>query len=374
MEIGWDQIIRLINGKADDKEKKQIADWAKEDEHRKRFLKEAFEFYSKEEELFISYDDTQRAWNKVNPVRRRRTVIFKYSSVAAALVLLITVLTVLNPFQRFNDNLPHFKPGEERATLALAGESVVELGADEKNLRNISVVKEPASKKATLVIDVKDRASEELYKLNEIVVPKYAEYQINLEEGTRVWLNSETKMQFPLKFSGNERVVHVSGEAYFQVAHNPDKPFIVHLNESTQIKVLGTEFNVRTYEGDLSQSTLISGSIELIHNGTTTMVNPGESCIVDNVTGQVDIREADIMSVTSWKNGEFVFRNETLEYIIKELSRWYDVNVVFENEELKKERFYLYFNRTTGFEEIIYQINKTGKINYMYKNKSIVIY
>lgn len=211
MEIGWDQIIRLINGKADDKEKKQIADWAKEDEHRKRFLKEAFEFYSKEEELFISYDDTQRAWNKVNPVRRRRTVIFKYSSVAAALVLLITVLTVLNPFQRFNDNLPHFKPGEERATLALAGESVVELGADEKNLRNISVVKEPASKKATLVIDVKDRASEELYKLNEIVVPKYAEYQINLEEGTRVWLNSETKMQFPLKFSGNERVVHVSG-------------------------------------------------------------------------------------------------------------------------------------------------------------------
>lgn len=374
MEMEWDKIVRFIKGKADNTEKEEIAHWAKEDKHRKRFLKEAFEFYSKEEGIFISYDDTQRAWNRINPVRRRRVTIFKYSSAAAILVFLITVLSVLNPFQNIKDNLPHFKPGEERATLALAGESVVELGADEKTLKNISVVTEPKSKKAVLVIDVKDRASEALYKLNEIVVPKYAEYQINLEDGTRVWLNSETKMKFPLKFSGNERSVFISGEAYFQVAHNAEKPFIVHLNESTQIKVLGTEFNVRTYEDELSQSTLISGSIELKHNGKTTMVNPGESCIVDNATGQVNIREADIMSVTSWKNGEFVFRNETLEYIIKELSRWYNINVVIENEELKNERFYLYFNRTTGFEDIINQITKTGKINYNYKNKSIVIY
>lgn len=278
-------------------------------------------------------------------------------------------------FKIENNSLPHIKPGEERANLMLAGEKRIELDSKTKNLaENISVVKESSSNKATLIIDVKGRTSEQLLQFSEITVPKYAEYQINLEEGTKVWLNSETKLRFPLKFGDKERVVYVSGEAYFQVAHNPDKPFIVHIDDNTKIKVLGTEFNIRTYDEQMPESTLISGSIEFIHNGVTTVVNPGESCILNKTSGTVNVREADVMKTIAWKNGEFVFRNERLDSIVTELSRWYNVDVKFENEAVKNERFYLYFDRSTGFEEIIYQINKTGKINYKYENKSIIIY
>lgn len=444
----WDVIARYISGKASEEEKNAVALWAKGDEKRRGFLKDALEFYRTQQaahsfeesdytaqELPLQESDlasqeqsateqsatephlasqehlttqeqryrephlatqeqrateTQRAWNRINPARRRRIKLYKYSAAAAAVALIIiSALTLINPFsqssspllslfgERSNAELPHIKPGEERASLLLANNQVVELGPDAQQmqqLKGVSIKKEAETKKATLVIDVTGRGNEELYKLNEIVVPKYAEYQINLEEGTRVWLNSETKMKFPLKFAEGERVVYISGEAYFQVAHNPKRPFIVHLDDKTQIKVLGTEFNIRTYEENLSQSTLISGSIELIHDGVSTMVEPGKSCIVNKNTGEVTLQEADLMSVTSWKNGEFVFRNETLENIIKELSRWYQVEVKFESDNLKEERFYLYCNRTTGFEEIMYQIRKTGRINYSYKNKSIVIY
>jgi ferric-dicitrate binding protein FerR (iron transport regulator) len=375
MEIGWDKINSLITGKATEGEKIQISQWANQKKSRQKFLKDAIEFYSKEDELDVSFDDVQKGWSRINPKAKLRRRIYKYSaSVAAAAAVIVFTILSYNQLFPTRDTLPAIMPGQERAKLILADGRDINLDTKSRSLPgNLSVIQKADDKKATLIIDIKGRAPAQIEEYNEIVVPRYAEYQINLEDGTKVWLNSETKLKFPVVLGDKQRVVYVEGEAYFQVAHNAKRPFIVNIDENTKVKVLGTEFNIRTYEGNTSQSTLISGSIEFIHNGVTTKVNPGESCILEKSTGEVTLNQADVMRIIAWKNGEFVFRNETLESIINELSRWYKVDVVFENEEIKTERFYLYFDRTVGFEEIIYKMHKTGKIKYRYQNKKIVI-
>jgi transmembrane sensor len=374
MAIEWNKINRLISGIATEQEKAEISDWASKSQSRQKFLKDAVEFYSSEDDVNISFGDIERAWGRINPSIKTRKRYFRLALPVAAASLLLFFTILLFTDRTGRQELPLIEPGTERAKLLLADGRDVNLGKSTKELpARLPVKQKVENKKTTLTIDVKNRSSAQLLEYNEIVVPRYAEYQINLEDGTKVWLNSETKLKFPLVFGEKERTVFVEGEAYFQVAHNTEKPFIVNIDNDTKVKVLGTEFNIRTYETTSSQSTLISGSIEFIHKGNVTKVNPGESCRLDKASGTVSVENADIMRVVAWKNGEFVFRNETLENIINELSRWYKVDVSFENDVVKTERFYLYFDRTTGFEEIIYKLHKTGKIKYEYKNKKIII-
>ena len=374
MAIEWNKINRLISGVANEQEKAEIAEWASKSRSRQKFLKDAVKFYSSEDDLNITFENVNKAWRNTNPIIRTRKRYLKRALPVAAASLLLFFSILLFTDQTGRQELPLIEPGTERARLFLADGRDINLGKDTKELSSKLPVKQKVeNKKTTLTIDVKNRASAQLLEYNEIIVPRYAEYQLNLEDGTKVWLNSETKLKFPLVFGEKERTVYVEGEAYFQVSHNPDKPFIVNIDENTKVKVLGTEFNIRTYESNVSQSTLISGSIEFIHKGFITKVNPGESCSLNKASGTVLVENADIMRVVAWKNGEFVFRNETLENIINELSRWYKVDVSFENETVKNERFYLYFDRTTGFEEIIYKLHKTGKIKYEYKNRKIII-
>ena len=375
MEIEWIKINKLITGKATEQEKSEIARWANVSKARQKFLKDTIDFYSREEEIDISYRDIQKAWGKVNPkIVVRRKFLRRAASVAASLALIAFSVLSYNRFFDSKDTIPHISPGETKARLVLADGRDFGLDSKTRKLpKNFAIKSAVQGNKTSLVIDVKGRTNERSQEYNEILVPRYAEYQINLEDGTKVWLNSETKLRFPLVFGDKERTVYVSGEAYFQVAHNANKPFIVNIDDNTKVKVLGTEFNIRTYEEGNSLSTLISGSIEFIHKGATRIINPGENCSINNATGEIVVSEADTMRVVAWKNGEFVFRNETLESIINELSRWYKVDVSYENEEIKQTRFYIYFDRSNGFEELIYKLNQTGRIKYRYINKKIVI-
>ncbi len=376
MEIEWIKINKLITGKATEEEKSEISQWAKASKARQKFLKDTIDFYSREEEIDISCRDIQGAWNNVNPkVVLRRKFLKRAASVAASFALIAVTVISYNTYFKAKDTIPHISPGETKARLVLADGRDFGLDSKTKKLpQNLSIKQALNGTKASLVIDVKGRTTDRSQEYNEIIVPRYAEYQINLEDGTKVWLNSETKLRFPLVFGDKERTVYVSGEAYFQVTHNANKPFIVNIDDNTKVKVLGTEFNIRTYEEGNSLSTLISGSIEFMHKGITRIINPGENCSINQSTGEIVVSEADTMSVVAWKNGEFVFRNETLENIINELSRWYKVDVSYENEEIKQTRFYIYFDRSNGFEELIYKLNQTGRIKYRYINKKIIIY
>ncbi|MFR4038072.1 MAG: FecR family protein, partial [Butyricimonas faecalis] len=157
-------------------------------------------------------------------------------------------------------------------------------------------------------------------------------------------LNSDSRIRFPDEFQANERRVYTR-EVYFKVAHDEDCPFFVETGVMT-VRVLGTEFNVKAYAENEVMTTLVSGRVMVKRGLDSLTLAPGEQCEVDKQTGLLTVKEADLVTTLAWKNGEFVFKNVTLENMINELSRWYDMEVVYESEALKDDRYYIYVERS----------------------------
>jgi transmembrane sensor len=167
---------------------------------------------------------------------------------------------------------------------------------------------------------------------NTLVTQKGGQYNIVLPDGSRVWLNAASSLRFPVAFPGHERVVELTGEAYFEVVHNPSKPFRVltqGAGKKATIEVLGTHFNISSYSNDASISaTLLRGSIRLSTNNKSTVLRPGQQAIV---TGEnLTVQHADTAQVVAWKKGSFQFNYDTIETVMHQLERWYDIKVQYE--------------------------------------------
>lgn len=201
-------------------------------------------------------------------------------------------------------------------------------------------------------------------------VPRGAEYQLMLADGMRVKLNSESRVRFPDEFQSNERRVYLHGEAYFQVARDENCPFLVEA-EGVTVKVLGTEFNVKAYRGNDVSTTLVTGRVSVAAGTDSLVLNPGQLCEMKDNT--LTVREADLVSVLAWKNGEFVFKDVTLEEMMNELSRWYDMEVEYESEDLKADRYYIYVERSKTLEEVLDKVALTGKIKYKIDGKKVIV-
>ena len=203
--------------------------------------------------------------------------------------------------------------------------------------------------------------------------PKGGKYQIVLADGTRVWLNAASSLYFPTAFVGKERRVEVTGEAYFEVAANKAMPFIVSVNGAA-IQVLGTAFNVMAYDNEASlNTTLIEGSIQMEKDNRTSILQPGQQLQLHK-TGKVKLlHDADLQSVLAWKNGVFQFHNTELQDIMRQLERWYDIDV--DENKMPVKRFNGNISRdvplskvlqimevTSGLQFKIENLNKEGKL------------
>lgn len=166
-----------------------------------------------------------------------------------------------------------------------------------------------------------------------LVVPRGGQYELELSDGTRVWLNSESELSFPADFSGEERRVELRGEAFFDVAKSVEKPFIVDLSQGV-IAVLGTRFYVSDYADRPLSAVLVEGSIRLCSGGQKVTLNPSQRAVVDRVTGEIDIESIDTGQYTAFTRDRFVFYGQTLGEIAQTLSRWYDVQIIFDSPEL----------------------------------------
>lgn len=173
---------------------------------------------------------------------------------------------------------------------------------------------------------------------NKIEIPRGGEYQLTLADGTRVWLNAESIFEYPVNFSERKRVVRLSGEAYFEVAHDSSSPFEILTNDDVRIKVLGTTFNVHSYN-DLSDIliTLVEGAVAVGHHQTEARLAPNQQAVFDRSKNKLTVRDVpDAKTYCSWKNGMFVFEGESLEIIMEALSKWYDVEIISEQIDLKQ--------------------------------------
>ena len=209
----------------------------------------------------------------------------------------------------------------------------------------------------------------------QIDVPRGGEFVVTLEDSTRVWLNSESRLTYPAHFSASSRRVELTGEAFFEVKHNPDVPFIVE-SANQRVRVYGTEFNIRAYpEDDAVYTTLSSGSISLTPSSGSgeIFLSPGKQTIFTKATSEAKVRQVDIDRVTGWRHGRFVFEEQTLRQIMRDLARWYDFEYEFADDEAAETIFMGSIPRYSNFKTAIAILEKSGGLAFEVKENRILI-
>ena len=209
---------------------------------------------------------------------------------------------------------------------------------------------------------------------HKIVVPRGGEYFFALGDGTEVWLDADSEFEYPVCFAGDRREVRLKGEAYFKVAKEEDKPFIVQVGTYT-VQVYGTEFNINAYDPRQIETVLVRGSVGFKANPSMPeqMLKPNELAITNVESGESEIRTIDILPYVAWKNKDIVFVNECLESIMENVSRWYDVQVFFQNEELKDLRFDCNMQRYASIEDLFFFMEKTSNARFTINGRTVVI-
>ena len=199
---------------------------------------------------------------------------------------------------------------------------------------------------------------------NTIVVPRGGEYKLELADGTLVWLNSDSELRYPVKFAGSQRDVWLKGEGYFEVSKNPEKPFRVVVDDMI-VKVLGTSFNINAYkdQGNIL-TTLVSGK---------SLVVMRTNQQVDFRHGKISVQEVDVTRFVSWIDGKFYFNDMTLENIMSQLQRWYDIEVFFVDEELKSYPFTGVIRRDFTAGQIFEIIEKTTRVKFNVRGKCVTV-
>ena len=260
-------------------------------------------------------------------------------------------------------------PGSNAAILKLADGRMIEIGKQPLELKDIQgCVVKYENGRLSYSSGEEDRVTE---AYNELVVPVGGECHVLLDDGTEVWLNADSKLKYPIAFSGESREVILSGEAYFDVKKDA-RPFVVSL-ECGDITVLGTSFGVSAYPGYPNYTTLVKGSVRFTSlRQEQVVLTPGEQAIVD-ISGTLEKRNVDVEEFVGWKDGMFIFKDKPLAEIMKILERWYGVNVIFQDERLKELEYTGSLARYDSINTFLQLLEKLKEIRYEIKKNTIIL-
>lgn len=259
----------------------------------------------------------------------------------------------------------------QRPTLKLNDGSVVLLdsvaaGFEEEG---VTVSKTGGS---TLAYLAEDTLGKRTLAYNTLNVPKGAEFDLVLADGTQVWLNAESKLKYPVVFGSKERVVELEGEGFFKVSKDASRPFRVK-TKSQVVEVLGTEFNVDAYpDGGFVYTTLVEGKVKVNADGKSLELVPGMQSVVGNK--EMYSRKVNTGDVVSWMNGMFVLEDKSLEEIMSKLARWYDFNIFYQNQAVKEITFKGKIPRYASFESILDILERTGEVKFKVSGQTVTVY
>ena len=336
--------------------------------------------------IFMTKYDLQMAKSKIHKRIRlieKRNKLERYKKIAfAASIILLVGISLFNQFY-FNETIITRDPiviGTDKAVLTLEnGDQVIlEKGQKFQNKTVNSDGKE-------LSYSIKNRSSSnfknEKIASNFLTIPRGGQFSLNLEDGTKVLLNSDSKIKYPVKFiKGKKRQVELLyGEAFFDVSsskNNNGSEFIVS-TKTQKINVLGTKFNVKSYSEDvIITTTLVEGKVKVENGENQILLFPNQQSKVDSNSAIIDVSDVDVAQQISWIKGLFSFNDTSLEDIMHTLSRWYDLEFIFKSANQKKFIFSGILERTKSIEDILFIIEKTSssnEINFEINNKTIII-
>jgi ferric-dicitrate binding protein FerR (iron transport regulator) len=214
--------------------------------------------------------------------------------------------------------------------------------------------------------------------INTIQTPKGGKYQIRLPDGSKVWLNSASTLSYPTTFAGNERKVQLKGEAYFEISPNKNVPFRVE-SENQIVEVLGTHFNINSYDDeDYVKTTLLEGSVKVILSSNpnevskTRLLKPGEQSLTKSSQSGIRIENVDTEKAVAWKNGYFKFRNTPIKEIMREIERWYDVELVYEGK-IPSDEFTGFISNDVKISAVLKIMEESGGVRFTVKGKKLKV-
>lgn len=265
-------------------------------------------------------------------------------------------------------------PGNSKAILTLANGSSIVLNNSKKGILakagNTSIIQKTGGELSYQPdLDVKTATN---IQYNVLKTPPGGEYQLQLPDGTRVWLNAASSIKFPNAFAGANRRVELVGEAYFEVSKNPAMPFIVAAN-GTETRVLGTHFNVMAYPDEPGvTTTLFEGSVKFSRNKSDVLLTPGNQALLNNATNLITVQKANLEEVLAWKNGYFNFQDEDIHSIMRKVARWYNVEVVYD-AGFGAMHFDGTLSRYNNISDLLKMLQSTGTIHFKVEGRRITV-
>lgn len=324
----------------------------------------------------ISYDDNwdrvqKKIAGKERPVRRLR---FWWAAAAVILMLLGGIWfwkqqTQLKPEKAVQ--LADIAPGTQGAILTLGDGSTVVLDS----LRNGEVANQQGVKAVLLngKLLYENNGSANTIVYNSMTTPRGRQFHLVLPDGSQVWLNAQSSIRYPTAFTGKDRRVDISGEVYFEVKKDEQKPFFVNVPGRAEIAVLGTDFNIKAYtEEPYLNTTLVNGAVKVVAKGQSTILRPGYTAQIAE-QGNIKVVSADTEQVLAWKNGAFYFDGATLQEVMRELSRWYDIEVVYE-PGVPDTRFGGKISRDVNLAGLLRGLQATGVHYRIEQGRKLVVY
>ncbi|WP_031530167.1 FecR family protein [Dyadobacter crusticola] len=383
-----DLFDRYYHGNATDDEKQELMDLVRSGRY-----DALLEQYLKHNWLDQAGDDTLFTKEKSNAMLsaildaasqsaapEKKVVRLNWLRYAAAAILLLTGFGIWYHVQNSREEsnsiaeIPKstdVKPGGNKALLTLSDGSAIALDQVESGFvarqGNAEIRK---AQEGILVYNAKTNERPGAVSINTLSTPKGGQYQVRLPDGSKVWLNASSSIRFPSVFAAAERKVEITGEAYFEVAKDKRKPFRVKFNES-EVLVLGTSFNIMAYpEEGASKTTLVEGSVAIQNVGRNARLKPGQQAAI-LATGQIKTKYTPVEEAVAWKNGEFYFQEASVEEVMRQLSRWYDVRIKY-NGKIPVKQFTGRISRQVGLSEIVGMLRYAG-VNCSVENKQIII-
>jgi transmembrane sensor len=344
-------------------ENELLFDYLTSEENKQRTL----DLYESEEKVL------KRIKKRINftSTKRKRLMPLSFISIAASLIVIVS-LALFFLTERGNKKPDTAKtsvastdpqPGTDKAILTLSnGEKIL---LDSSAPSHLNEGRITISEGTVAYGGIAEEASQQ----NTLSTPRGGQYKLVLPDGTKVWLNAESSVTYTTSFTGNERRVSLTGEGYFEVMKNKEKPFIVESSAGV-VKVLGTHFNINSYgDENIGVTTLLEGSVEITKEGMKKVLKPGEQAKTDNNT--VVVEAVDTKLAVAWKDGEFVFNNTPVSAILRQLARWYDLQVEFRDPVEKHLNGTI--KRDVPLSKVLHYLEETGEVHFKVEGSKIIV-
>ena len=387
MKIDWVLLKRSVLSEISEEEQDLLKAWLDESSEHREFYREIKTFlcspesFRPTEERIRQFKASYEARLTVAAHRKRRYRMVRIGGgIAASFILSLGIACFLwwkvtspvnDPLLTDNRTTATILPGTQKAIVVTGEGKTVNLNLETADVEIGEGVMAKNSYQGLIYSDTLTEGIEQTE--NQLIVPRGGEYAIVLSDGTKVWLNSASELKYPVHFAGDRRRVYLKGEAYFQVAPDRQKAFIVQTDD-IEVKVYGTEFNINTRVGDYVQTTLVRGAVSIkTEQSAEKMLKPDQLAQFDRLSGETVIKDVDISNYIGWKSGIYIFEDKSVEQIMDELSLWYDIEVFFRNNASRHRHFSGSLPRYREIDDMLKVIEKTSHVRFEVKGKTIIV-